>query len=106
MDTFQNIPITVNRTINPILSPFTRSPLAGVLKLALVLYAGKWAPSLPPPVLRLFENAWFRFAIISLVAYTSNVSPSVAIALALATVVSLDLIAGRKLKQSLGLQAL
>ena len=106
METIQNIPRVVNDTMNPVLAPFTRRPLSGILKLMLVLYAGKFAPALPPPVLAMFENAWFRFTLIALIAYTSNVSPSMAIALALAVVVSMDLIAGRKLKQSLGLQSL
>ena len=63
-----------------------------ILSVMLVLYGGLAAPKLPSFVRKLFENAIFRVIILALVAYGGNKNPKVAIIIAVAFILSMNMI--------------
>jgi hypothetical protein len=71
--------------------------LRSVFTLSLVLYAGFAAPSLPGPVLVLFDNPFFRIVILALVMWNINDNPSMSIMLAMVFVMVMNTLAGKKL---------
>ncbi len=90
---------TFDDQLNNTLSNFIRKPtiIRGVVHLLLVLYATRLAPSLPKPVLVLFENAYFKLFVFSLILWTAQFSPSTSILIALAFLVSTNYINQRPL---------
>ncbi len=80
----------IDDTLNNALNNYVRKPtlVRGVVQLLLILYAARLAPSLPKPVFQLFENAYFKLFIFSLVLWTAQFSPSTSILIALAFMVT------------------
>lgn len=76
--------------MNSLLDTYVRKPtlIKGVVHLLLILYAAKLAPALPNSVLKLFDNAYFKLFIFSLILWTAQFSPSTAILIAIAFLVS------------------
>jgi hypothetical protein len=64
--------------------------LKAALHLLIVLYAAKLAPALPLEVLTLFENQYFKLLIFSLILWTAQFSPSTAILISVAFMVSMN----------------
>ena len=68
----------------------------GLLRLALLMYAGLAAPKLHPAVDRLFSHPAFRVVVLGLVLWSQNNDPALSLALAMLFIVSMNTIAGRK----------
>jgi hypothetical protein len=83
---------TFDKQISNLLNEYVRKPtiIKGVVHLLLVLYVARLAPSLPPQVLILFENQYFKLFIFSLVLWTAQFSPSTSILIALAFMVTVN----------------
>jgi hypothetical protein len=71
--------------------------LKGILHLLLVLYSGLFAPELPRQVLFLFKNQYFKLFIFSLILWTSQFSPSTAILISIAFMISMNAVNDRPL---------
>lgn len=82
----------VDNMIEPFLENYIRKPvfIKGILHLVLALYVVRLAPQLPLPVLRLFENAYFKLFIFSLVLWSAQFSPSTALLISLAFLVTMN----------------
>ena len=84
---------TLDSHIEETMSPFKKTfYLKGALHLLIVLYAVKLAPALPVEVLSLFENQYFKLLIFSLILWTAQFSPSTAILISVAFMVSMNAI--------------
>jgi hypothetical protein len=81
-----------NSTIDSFLENYIRKPvfIKGLLHLVLALYVVRLAPTPPLPVLRLFENPFFKLFIFSIVLWTAQFSPSTAILISLAFLVTMN----------------
>jgi len=64
--------------------------VSAIAHFLLVLYAAKLAPTLPPAVLELFNNQYFRLFVFSMILWTANVTPSISILIALGFMVSIN----------------
>ena len=71
-----------------------------VLSIFLALYAGLARPELPNFILKLFDNQVFRILVLSLIAYRANRDPQLAIMIAVAFTVSLNMLSERNMKES------
>ncbi len=87
MEYIKNFDSTLEQRMSPFKKTFY---LKGILHLILVLYAGLLAPKLPREVLFLFENQYFKLFIFSLILWTAQFSPSTAILLSLAFMISMN----------------
>jgi len=78
--------------VNQIFNTYVKKPtlIRGILHLLLILYATRLAPSLPKPVLILFENSYFKLFIFSLILWTAQFSPSTSLLIALGFMVSIN----------------
>ena len=76
---------------------FTETTFKAVVHLFLILYASRMAPSLPEPVLALFENPFFKLAVYAAILYTASINPTTALLLAIAFMVSMNAINQKKL---------
>lgn len=72
---------------------------SAALSLFLVLYAGLAKPQLPDVVSGLFDNALFRLVILFLVAYLSSRNAQVAILVAVAFVVSMNMLSEQRMTE-------
>ena len=88
----ESIVQTVDSNINYILQNYMKKPtiIRGVVHLLLMLYVVRLAPQPPKPVLKLFDNAFFKLFIFSLVLWTAQFSPSTSILIALAFLVTMN----------------
>ena len=87
-----------NQTVNKYISSLkTNDVLNGVLVLFLVLYAGIAAPSLPAPVLKLFDYAAFRVSVLALIMWNNNGNPALSLSLAMAFIASMNTLSGKQL---------
>lgn len=68
-----------------------------VLGATVAMYAGLAAPQLPDSILRLFDNGLFRLAAIAFIMWTSTAQPTLAIVTAVAYVMALNALSGRRL---------
>ena len=82
----------LDSTIDSFLEDYIRKPvfIKGLLHLVLALYVVRLAPQLPLPVLRLFENAYFKLFIFSIVLWSAQFSPSTALLISLAFLVTMN----------------
>ena len=94
MEYIKNFDSTIEQKMNPFKKTFY---LKGILHLILVLYAAKLAPELPREVLSLFANQYFKLFIFSLILWTAQFSPSTAILISLAFMVSMNALNKKKL---------
>jgi hypothetical protein len=84
---------TIDSTVEQTMSPFKKTfYLKGILHLILVLYAARLAPGLPREVLVLFENQYFKLFVFSLILWTAQFSPSTAILISIAFMVSMNVL--------------
>lgn len=77
---------------------FTTSPdnlLGTFISMSLVVYGGLAGPSLPKAFKKLFENTYFKFFILSLVAYSSVKDYKVSLLLAFAFTLSISMFDNR-----------
>jgi hypothetical protein len=82
----------VDDVLNNALNNFVRKPtlIRGIVHLLLILYAARIAPSLPKTVLVLFENAYFKLFIFSLILWTAQFSPSTSLLIALGFMITIN----------------
>jgi hypothetical protein len=86
-DITKQIDKTVSQAVSDVTSPtFVR----GLIHLLLALYAVRLAPELPKPIMDLFTNQYFRLFVFTLVLWTANYSPTTAIMISLAFMVSVN----------------
>ena len=71
---------------------FSNSYSSAIITLFLVLYGGLAAPKFPSFVADLFENAFFRIIVLSLIVYKGNRDPSMALMIAVGFTVTLNMI--------------
>lgn len=79
-------------TVNTFLNNFVRKPtlVKGIVHLLLILYAARVAPSLPQPVMTLFDNPYFKLFVFSLILWTAQFSPSTSILIALGFMITVN----------------
>lgn len=83
------------------LDQFLENPyLMAFIKVSLVLYAATVAPKLPNNVKQVFENTYFKIAFIFLMLYISQMDFQLSLILAIAYVVSINLLSGRSALES------
>ena len=70
------------------------------LSMFLALYAGFARPTLSKNVLKIFDNQLFRLAVLFLIAYKANRDPQLSIMIAVAFMVSLNVLAEKEMKES------
>ncbi len=70
------------------------------LSLFLAMYAALARPAFPPVLKKLFDNPVFRILILSLVVYSSHKDPQLAIMVAVAFTVTLNLLSEQEVKES------
>jgi hypothetical protein len=85
-----------NADINSALSPLDQPIIAGLLRLFLVLYGSMVAPVMPDYILKWFGFVPFRIFVLFLIVWTSNHSPDIAILVAVAFYVSINVLSGRR----------
>lgn len=85
-----------NTQINDAMSPLDNPPVAAFLKLFLVLYGGMAAPHLPDSILKWFQFVPFKIFVLFLIIWTGNHDPSLALAIAVAFMVSMNVLSGKK----------
>ena len=86
MDALKTFDKTVEQSLSPILKE--QNLAKPLLHLFLMLYAAKIAPELPPVVTQLFDNMYFKLVIFALILWTAQFSPSTAILISIAFLVS------------------
>jgi hypothetical protein len=89
--------------ISGVLNNYVLKPTVakGVLHLTLMLYAARIAPMPPKPVLDLFDNAYFKLFVMSLILWSAQFSPSTSILIALAFLVTVNYSTSGKLWEQL-----
>lgn len=81
---------TVDKTVSQALSDVTPGVVRGVIHLLLALYAVRFAPDLPKGIQTLFTNQYFRLFIFSLILWTAKFSPTTAIMISVAFMLSVN----------------
>lgn len=76
---------------------FNETNFKGLAHLFLILYATRLAPELPKAVLDLFTNGYFKLFIYVLILYTANVNPTTALLIAIAFMVTLNVVNQKKM---------
>jgi hypothetical protein len=74
----------------------------GIVFLFLMLYSAQIAPKLPLNVLRVFDNTFFKIFIFALILWVARVSPSMAILIAVAFLMSTNVMNNKKLLEFMG----
>ena len=77
-------------------SVFSNKYGSSIITLFLVIYGGLAAPTLPKFMVKLFENPVFKILILSLIVYTGNKDPKLAIIVAIVFTVTLNTINDQK----------
>lgn len=83
----KNFDKTVDNTLSQILNP---GVVKGIVHLLLALYAVRLAPELPSYITDLFTNQYFRLFVFSLILWVARFSPSTALAIALAFMITVN----------------
>jgi|688.fasta_scaffold283506_1 hypothetical protein len=97
MESLQNVQIAVQSNLNTLLqNPY----LMAVLKVGLILYASRIAPTTPDYVQNTFQNTFVKIIAIALLAYISEVDFQLAILLAIVLVLGANLLGGRGVFES------
>ena len=95
------VPKVVSAPVDTVFKNITSEKVThSVVSLFLVLYAGLAAPKLPRRIAVLFKETWFRFFILSLIAYMSTRDTSVAILATVAFVVTLNTLSKQEAKEN------
>lgn len=79
---------------NDVLNNVYRKPklIRGVIHMLIILYAARIAPAMPSSVLKLFDNVYFKLFVFSLILWTAQFSPSTSLMVALAFMISVNLL--------------
>lgn len=97
MEALQNVQDSVQQNLNGVL----RNPyIMAVLKVGLVLYAARIAPTLPSLAQDSLQNTFVKIILIALLAYISEVDFQLAILLAIVLVLGANLLSGRGVFES------
>ncbi len=92
---------SISKQAEAIVQPALRNPyLMAVLKITLALYAAQLAPRLPAPAVKIFENTFVKIIAIAMIAYLSERDFQLAIILAVAYVVGINVVSGRGILES------
>jgi hypothetical protein len=75
--------------------------LSNALLVLLVMYAALVAPNLSENVASIFDNVFFRLFVFFIIAFTATTNPSVAILLAICTLVSLHTLTSHKVDRKM-----
>ena len=95
------VPRVISAPVDNVFKNITSEKVThSVVSLFLVLYAGLAAPKLPNRIAVLFKESWFRFFILSLIAYMSTRDTSVAILATVAFVVTLNTLSKQEAKEN------
>lgn len=86
-DVIKTFDKTVDNTLQKIVSP---SVVKGFIHLLLTLYAVRLAPELPVVISNLFTNQYFRLLVFSLILWIARFSPSTAILMSLAFMITVN----------------
>jgi len=85
-----------NAQLNGFLAPLDTPIGSGLVKLLLVLYASTIAPKLPNQILAWFDYVPFKILFLSLIVWSANHDPALAILIAAAFYASLNVFQGKK----------
>lgn len=100
MDKLDNAMKTFDNTVRGMLSFVDNNEyITAALTLFLIVYASYAAPKLPPYILKLFDNPFFKLLIFFLIVYTARRNPTVAIVAAVALMVSIHALNKFKMDQ-------
>lgn len=81
----------VDEQVNQVLKTVTKpNVVKGLIHLLLILYAARLAPMLPEPVMKLFDNAYFKLLVFSMILWTAQFSPSISILIALSFMITVN----------------
>lgn len=81
----------VDQKMNQVLKTVTKPTIVkGLIHLLLILYAARLAPMLPEPAMKLFDNAYFKLFVFSLILWTAQFSPSISILIALSFMITVN----------------
>lgn len=87
---------TYNTQVNSLLAPLDSPIGSGLVKLLLVLYASSIAPHLPNQILAWFDFVPFKILFLSLIVWSGNHDPALAILIAVAFYASFNVLQGKK----------
>lgn len=87
MNTVEQIDKRVNVALNTL---FKYPILKAVVQALLILYAARLAPTPPKVILDLFENTYFKVLVFALILWTAQVSPSTAMLIAIAFMITVN----------------
>jgi hypothetical protein len=83
-----------------VVTQYLQNPyVSATLTLFLVLYGGLARPDLPDFVMDLFDNAIFRMLVLFLIAYTASNNPQIAIMVAVAFTLTMNLLSEKKMAE-------
>jgi hypothetical protein len=97
MDSLSKVGSTVEKGVRNVLS---NAYVMAALKVSLILYASRIAPSLPVGSNALFENTFFKIFAIALIAYFASLDFQLSIILAIVYVLGINVISSRNLLES------
>lgn len=82
----------IDKNVESVLGGYIKKPtlIRGIVHLVLMLYAARIAPTLPEPVLKLFENQYFKLFIFSLILWTAQFSPSTSLLISIAFMITVN----------------
>jgi hypothetical protein len=80
----------IDNGVNSIMEPLLQQPtlIRGFIHLFLIVYAAKLAPMLPKEFLAVFDNAYFKLFVFSLILWTAQFSPSTSLLIALSFIMT------------------
>lgn len=82
----------IDKNVETVLGGYIKKPtlIRGIVHLVLMLYAARIAPTLPEPVLKLFENQYFKLFVFSLILWTAQFSPSTSLLISIAFMITVN----------------
>lgn len=82
----------IDKNVETVLGGYIKKPtlIRGIVHLVLMLYAARIAPTLPQPVLKLFENQYFKLFVFSLILWTAQFSPSTSLLISIAFMITVN----------------
>jgi hypothetical protein len=85
-----------NDSANGFLAPLDRAPVAGLLKLLLVLYGGSIAAHLPDHIVKWFDFVPLKLLVLFLIVWLGNHDPALSLAIAVAFFITVNVASGKK----------
>jgi len=93
-----------NKSVNDSLKFLDNDLIKNGMRLALLLYASMAAPRLPMQMAALFDNVFFKMAVLFLIVWFASKDPAMSILLAVGFVVSANHLSGRKLLEAFNIE--